>query len=1056
MKKFWSCLVLGCLVALTAILSVACGTDPKKSLAIAEEEISLTAGDEYTLDYSFEGMTAEDLEWTSETEAVAKVSGGKVTAVAAGETIVKVSFGDLSDSVKVKVSEKTVRYFDLGIQSANMRVAETLELNPFVYDNGSYKEVEAAFTVTGDAVVIENGCVRAVSAGTAVISGSCTYDGEEFTEQATITVGETSPYAALTDAEGKNINVNISLKAGKPLGEQLGVYVYDDDGVKKYSLEFSGSENLTIGESEKTLNSRFNLMVDGEKKGEATIALYADGDNATEDVIDENGIVLYTVNYNYGIVFKNVTIGETQYEAFIKDNMKVNVVPQNSLYDLASIRTSQIKTDFTANTGTEVSLSSAVKYRNANTIRFNTLGQWYPAINFDGVAKALKENYAESKVTFSFKVYFDRDYTGNIVFLCGFKRDLLIPEGSVKPREWTEIKIELTEDELRNLDKMQFLVQMYSNEKITGDDYSIYFADINLGAVVYSVKSLEFEKSEYSVSDAHDFNVLINDKLCAATDERIVAAEYTIDKNIAYVSEGKIYAVRKGEATLTLTSGSVNCQTTIKVDNLPNGDYHFANAFAGKKKDYFKTIHGNNYTESEGCAYVQLADESQWLDDGNGHKTPAMEYGEYVTTWYARYLQLVGYNDSLTTGKYVKISLKHDYRGEYAFSARSYWNTDARAYEFFDETLIDKKDGLITVYLSIERMSDADFGFQFIDSEASAKVISYIYSIEVTDTLGHTDNGLYSFGDMNSVKLNEEFAGKGGTTFSVMKDDEYGAVLKVASATAQPYTRAFVMKNLHRGADSSKTGQYVHIKVKFDKISASGIYAYSYESTGYVFCNKKIDIVAEQGKWVDVYLPIMDSPKADNWSIEFFDDGQKSGDLYTGLTCYIAVIEITDDFGATDNGLYSFGDMSIEKLNEEFEGKGGTTFSVMKDDDYGAVLKVTSMTAQPYTRALVIKNLHKNATSGQYVHIKVKFDTISASGIYAYSYESPGGYIFCSQKVDINAVQGEWTDVYLLVNASPKVDNWSIEFFDDGQKSGDLYTGLTCYIAEIDVVDSIA
>lgn len=54
--------------------------------------------------YSNVGIDAEDCTFTSEDTAVASVAGGTVTAVAAGNTLINVAYGDIKDVIKVVVA----------------------------------------------------------------------------------------------------------------------------------------------------------------------------------------------------------------------------------------------------------------------------------------------------------------------------------------------------------------------------------------------------------------------------------------------------------------------------------------------------------------------------------------------------------------------------------------------------------------------------------------------------------------------------------------------------------------------------------------------------------------------------------------------------------------------------------------------------------------------------------------------------------------------------------------------------------------------------------------
>lgn len=182
---------------------------------------------------------------------------------------------------------------------------------------------------------------------------------------------------------------------------------------------------------------------------------------------------------------------------------------------------------------------------------------------------------------------------------------------------------------------------------------------------------------------------------------------------------------------------------------------------------------------------------------------------------------------------------------------------------------------------------------------------------------------------------------------------------------------------------------------------------------------------------------------------------------YIGITAKSGEFDSYKKIAVSDgkmlNGAYVFPECDPEA---EFGTNGQTTFSLVDDDEYVKVLKVTTTTDQPYTRGFVLKNLHKKAAAGQYVHLKVRFDKIvnENTGIFGYTWVRNSGGSYATFSTDMVTISknkaGKWADVYFKVS-SPKPDEWTIEFYDDGQRKGDLYSGLTCYIAEIGVVDGI-
>ncbi len=83
-----------------------------KSIALSSSDISLYKGDSKTLTVSYNPTSTtvdKTVTWISSNTKVAKVSNGKITAVAAGTATITATVGSCSATCKVKVSEKAVK-----------------------------------------------------------------------------------------------------------------------------------------------------------------------------------------------------------------------------------------------------------------------------------------------------------------------------------------------------------------------------------------------------------------------------------------------------------------------------------------------------------------------------------------------------------------------------------------------------------------------------------------------------------------------------------------------------------------------------------------------------------------------------------------------------------------------------------------------------------------------------------------------------------------------------------------------------------------------------------
>lgn len=100
-----SVLVLATVLAISAFAFTACGeTD---SLKLDKTAVSLEVGKSVTLTVTADSAS-ENLVWTTSNDKVATVSGGKVTAVAAGTAVITVKAGEMTADCTVTVANKAV------------------------------------------------------------------------------------------------------------------------------------------------------------------------------------------------------------------------------------------------------------------------------------------------------------------------------------------------------------------------------------------------------------------------------------------------------------------------------------------------------------------------------------------------------------------------------------------------------------------------------------------------------------------------------------------------------------------------------------------------------------------------------------------------------------------------------------------------------------------------------------------------------------------------------------------------------------------------------------
>lgn len=172
----------------------------KVELTLSESELTLDVGQTHTITATVTG-TDEAVAWSSSAESVATVANGLVTAVAKGTATITAKVKDVEKTVAVTVKNvsglslesnqftlnsltwKDKDNVSYGVTTAQIK--PILSVNGAIIGGGEYTYRSANENV---ATVSADGVITGVGIGSAAIEVKCVYDGEEFTEQAVVTV----------------------------------------------------------------------------------------------------------------------------------------------------------------------------------------------------------------------------------------------------------------------------------------------------------------------------------------------------------------------------------------------------------------------------------------------------------------------------------------------------------------------------------------------------------------------------------------------------------------------------------------------------------------------------------------------------------------------------------------------------------------------------------------------------------------------------------------------------------------------------------------------------
>ncbi len=161
----------------TATCAVTVVATPAESITLNQTTASLKVGDTVTLTATVlpEDATDKTVTWTSSNEAVAKVDvNGKVMAMALGNATITAKCGEVSATCAVTVVATPAESITLSQTTASLKVGETVTLTATILpEDATDKTVTWSSSNEAVATVDSNGKVIAVALGNANITAKC-------------------------------------------------------------------------------------------------------------------------------------------------------------------------------------------------------------------------------------------------------------------------------------------------------------------------------------------------------------------------------------------------------------------------------------------------------------------------------------------------------------------------------------------------------------------------------------------------------------------------------------------------------------------------------------------------------------------------------------------------------------------------------------------------------------------------------------------------------------------------------------------------------------------
>ena len=143
------------------------------------EDAEITIGESVQLEATVmpEDTTDKTIIWTSSDEKVVSVSeNGLVTAVSEGFTIITATCGEVSATCVITVSAPIIEAekIVLNLESAELNIGETVQLEATILpEDTTDKSLSWNSSDPNVATVSDNGLVKAISAGTVIITATC-------------------------------------------------------------------------------------------------------------------------------------------------------------------------------------------------------------------------------------------------------------------------------------------------------------------------------------------------------------------------------------------------------------------------------------------------------------------------------------------------------------------------------------------------------------------------------------------------------------------------------------------------------------------------------------------------------------------------------------------------------------------------------------------------------------------------------------------------------------------------------------------------------------------
>lgn len=281
------------LLSLSLVLSsgvlVSCVNEDEKILDIIETSLELYEGENYTLDVETFNLSG-DLVFSSSDENVAKVDNkGKITALKEGETYIKVSNGELTDSLHLVVKKDVeLETFNISITKDSLSVGEStlieVDIIPNEYlENVTYEIKEGKYLIE-----IKDRKITALKSGDVSLVAKC---GAQYSNEVTLTIYDFTAQVFNKElTPGRSFVIRTSLEDNEINSETVDEVEIQDPSICKYTGAQYGTlyfEALKGGKTTLVIK-----LKDGRKSNKVEVII--ESENNYDDITKEEFYANYT------------------------------------------------------------------------------------------------------------------------------------------------------------------------------------------------------------------------------------------------------------------------------------------------------------------------------------------------------------------------------------------------------------------------------------------------------------------------------------------------------------------------------------------------------------------------------------------------------------------------------------------------------------------------------------------------------------------------------------------------------------------------------------------